>query len=192
MSEEGEENRIQADFESTLPLFGDIDGKSGAAFLTDLFKLLPKKPASIAVLIRSNGGCIDWGTAIVEGIRIARERYQTKIGVIGLSQVASMAATIWLSVPVQDRMLTKKSRLLFHRARTNFSGDLRQRSSNMGEELREMMGFVAMHQKFDTELEEQLVFETKKKRSEIKRRVSDGWFISATEAKALGLVGTII
>lgn len=180
------------DFKNIVPIFGRIEEGSAKPVLQRICELAMAEPPSIDLLICSPGGCVNWGTAIIETVRTIAEYKQIPVFAIGLSNVVSMAATIWLSVPKDRRILTKKTFLYFHPTRTTAKLSFDQRTTATIDELEEVMGIIKQTKRFDAELIDQLAAETKLPMEQVTDRVSKGWMVTASEAMELHLASKVI
>lgn len=182
------------DFNNVIPIFGTIDESSAKSVLGKLHEYASKPDvSSIDLMICSSGGSVDWGVAIVETIRMITEYKQIIVRVIGLSHVASMAASIWLSVPMAQRILTKKTRVYFHPTKTSakLAFDYHRTTATV-EEIEEALGIIKRTTRYDDELIAQLLKETKLPIKRVRNNVSKGWMLTADEAREMNLVGEII
>lgn len=182
----------EIDLKNVIPIYGAINDKTAIRTLEQLQKLASSDKTMVTLMILSRGGSVFWGTAIAEAVRLLPEVAGIKINTLGMSSVASMAATIWLAVPKEHRVLTLNSQLFFHQVRSTYEIKLDGRTSATIAELEEIINVERNTQKYDDQLVERLAQETKQSVRSVKRRYEKGWTVSAQEALDLGLAGKII
>lgn len=156
-----------------LNLIGDIDEEAFGNF-AEAFQEADRTPGPIALLVSSDGGSVDVGTAMYELIRTS----QNQVVTIGVGCVASMAVLVLLAG--DHRVLTEGSSLLLHDGTIRMNASLVKARDVMAENLRQHDWYI-----------QQVALRTKQDPKFWTRICSKESFFTAEEALKLNLVDEI-
>ena len=101
-----------------LMISGEINKDSADQFAKQILVLDSQSNDEIVVYINSPGGDVDAGFAIYDMIRFV----SSPVKVVGMGLVASAAALIYLSVPVERRFALPNSTYLIHQPLSQMKG----------------------------------------------------------------------
>ncbi len=161
----------------TLLISGEINKDTADQFARQILVLDSEGQAPISVYINSPGGDVDAGFAIYDMIRFV----SSPVNIIGMGLVASAAALIYLSVPVERRFALPNSTYLIHQPLSEMKGVAIDISIYADK-------IATLRKKLDTLIAE-ATGNTVEKVSEDTER--DYW-LTADEAKSYGIVGKIV
>lgn len=156
---------------------GEITEALVGEVTSQLLALSADSKEAITVFIHSQGGHVDSGHAIYDAIR----SIDARVRIIGNGWVASAAALIYVAVPLEDRYSLPNTRFLLHQP----SGGVRGSGSDIAIEAEEIV-------KMRRRLNEILAEATGQPLEKIEQDTQRNFWLTATEAKDYGLVGSII
>ncbi|MEP6591330.1 MAG: ATP-dependent Clp protease proteolytic subunit [Gemmatimonadota bacterium] len=133
--------------------------------------------APITIYINSQGGHVEAGDTIHDMIRFVTP----KVRMVGTGWVASAGALIYVSVPREDRFCLPNTRFLLHQPAGGMGGT----ASDIAIEAREIV-------KMRERLNEIFARETGQSVTRIEDDTHRNFWLGAEDAKAYGLVGSII
>lgn len=174
-----------------IRLHGRVDDAMLGAFVEAL-AAAEAQPDPIVMELTTYGGDADVGVRMATDIRLFRERTGRNPLFLGKAQVFSTGVAIMSGFPVEDRWLTRGTRLLIHDrslARTvDFNSPLRVARLQVEGLLSEIdMGMAVEREVFETLLAGSDVgFE------ELCERSAVNWYLSAEEALARRLVAGVV
>jgi ATP-dependent Clp protease protease subunit len=112
-----------------LSIVGELD-EAGLKEFMEAFQKADASAGQVTVRIHSNGGSVEYGTAIYELLRTSRNPVVT----VGLGEVASMAVLVLMAG--DRRVLTEGSTLLLHDGSVEMHSSLLKAQQIMEENLR--------------------------------------------------------
>ena len=161
----------------SVMISGEINKDLSNDFAQRMLVLDSESSDPITVYINSPGGDVDSGFAIYDMIRFVN----SPVKVVGIGLVASAAALIYLSVPVERRFAFPNSTYLIHQPLSELQGvavDVDIYAKKIGE----------LRAKLDKVIAEATGQSLDKVRSDTER---DCW-LSSEEAVSYGIVGRIV
>lgn len=162
----------------TIIISGEITQKLAARVMAELLALSTASVTEpITIYINSQGGHVEAGDTIHDMIRFVTP----KVRIVGTGWVASAGALIFVSVPRADRYCLPNTRFLLHQPAGGAGGT----ASDIAIEAREIV-------KMRERLNEIFARETGQPVSRIEDDTHRNFWLGAEEAKAYGLVGSII
>lgn len=189
LSEELEGNVAKIPLNRIIPVYGTINMDLAVNVQRLIREYAAQSSDPIGLLVSSSGGQVMWGLAIAEMVRLVPSINGLPIWTIGMSFVGSAAADIWLSAPKDRRILTARTQLYFHR---QFAGESEVKLGGPLEaviaQLEELLTQYRQGQQSNSDLVRRLVNETNVIESDILSKLEKGWYLSALEAKSVGLV----
>jgi ATP-dependent Clp protease, protease subunit len=161
----------------TLIISGEVNQKLAASVMAQLLALSSESSEPITIFINSQGGHVESGDTIHDIIRFVKPR----VRIVGTGWVASAGALIYVSVPLQDRFCLPHTRFLLHQPAGGAGGT----ASDIDIEAREI---IKMRERLNLLFAEQTGQTLKRIEDDTRRN----FWLSASEAKDYGLVGSII
>jgi ATP-dependent Clp protease protease subunit len=161
----------------TLVIAGEVNQKLAASVTAQLLALAAESKEPITIFINSQGGHVESGDTIHDMIRFVKPR----VRIVGTGWVASAGALIYVSVPREDRFCLPHTRFLLHQPAGGVGGT----AADIDIEAREIL---KMRERLNRVFSEQ----TGQPLSKIEDDTRRNFWLSATEAKEYGLVGSII
>ena len=162
----------------TIIISGEITQELSEKVMAQLLALSAESATlPITIYINSQGGHVEAGDTIHDMIRYVLP----KVRIVGTGWVASAGALIYVSVPLADRFCLPNTRFLLHQPAGGMGGT----ASDIAIEAREI---VKMRERLN------VIFarETGQSVERIEDDTHRNFWLGAEEAKAYGLVGTII
>lgn len=157
---------------------GEIDQDVSEKVMAQLLTLSAESAtAPITIYINSQGGHVEAGDTIHDMIRFVTP----KVRIVGTGWVASAGALIYVSVPREDRYCLPNTRFLLHQPAGGMGGT----ASDIAIEAREIV-------KMRERLNQIFARETGQSVERIEDDTHRNFWLGAEEAKAYGLVGSII
>ncbi|CAN5823579.1 ATP-dependent Clp protease proteolytic subunit [soil metagenome] len=161
----------------TLIISGEVNQKLAASVMAQLLALSSESSEPITIFINSQGGHVESGDTIHDMIRFVKPR----VRIVGTGWVASAGALIYVSVPIEDRYCLPHTRFLLHQPAGGAGGT----ASDIDIEAREI---IKMRGRLNQLFAEQTGQTLKRIEDDTRRN----FWLSASEAKDYGLVGSII
>ncbi len=161
----------------TLIISGEVNQKLAASVMAQLLALSSESSEPITIFINSQGGHVESGDTIHDMIRFVKPR----VRIVGTGWVASAGALIYVSVPLGDRYCLPHTRFLLHQPAGGAGGT----ASDIDIEAREI---IKMRERLNQLFAEQTGQTLKRIEDDTRRN----FWLSASEAKDYGLVGSII
>jgi len=158
-------------------IFGEINMDLAKAVTGQLLALAHESIEPIKVIINSPGGHVESGDTIHDMLQFI----DCKVNVIGTGWVASAGALIYLGVPKAQRYALPNTRFLLHQP----SGGMYGQASDVEIQAREI---IKMKERLNKIIADETGVTIEKVASDTNR---DYW-LSASEAKDYGIVGSII
>ena len=162
----------------TIIISGEITQELSEKVMAQLLALSAESATlPITIYINSQGGHVEAGDTIHDMIRYVLP----KVRIVGTGWVASAGALIYVSVPLADRFCLPNTRFLLHQPAGGMGGT----ASDIAIEAREI---VKMRERLN------VIFarETGQSVERIEDDTHRNFWLGAEEAKAYGLVGSII
>jgi ATP-dependent Clp protease, protease subunit len=161
----------------TLIISGEVNQKLASSVTAQLLALAADSKETIDIFINSQGGHVESGDTIHDMIRFVKPR----VRIIGTGWVASAGALIYVSVPIEDRFCLPATRFLLHQPAGGVGGT----AADIDIEAREI---IKMRERLNRIFAER----TGQPLSRIEDDTRRNFWLSASEAKDYGLVGSII
>jgi ATP-dependent Clp protease protease subunit len=161
----------------TLIISGEVNQKLAASVMAQLLALSSESSEPVTIFINSQGGHVESGDTIHDMIRFVKPR----VRIVGTGWVASAGALIYVSVPIEDRYCLPHTRFLLHQPAGGAGGT----ASDIDIEAREI---IKMRERLNQLFAEQTGQTLKRIEDDTRRN----FWLSASEAKDYGLVGSII
>ena len=158
-------------------LFGEITQALARDVVQKLIAMADESDDEILILINSQGGHVEAGDTIFDVIRFVSPR----VKLLGTGWVASAGAHIYLSVPREDRFSLPNTRYMLHQP----AGGVRGQASDIGIEAEEIV-------KMRGRLNQVIADQTGQPIEKVEKDTDRNFWMSAEEAKAYGLVGSIV
>ena len=161
----------------TVMISGEINRDRADEFAREMLVLDSESSDPIYVYINSPGGDVDSGFAIYDMIRFVN----SPVTVIAMGLVASAAALIYLSVPVERRVAFPDSTFLIHQPLSQLKGvaiDVAIYAEKI-EQLRH-------------KLDQVIADAVGKSREEVESNTERDYWMTAEEAKAYGILSRIV
>jgi ATP-dependent Clp protease, protease subunit len=161
----------------TLIISGEVNQKLASSVTAQLLALASESDEPVTIFINSQGGHVESGDTIHDMIRFVKPR----VRIVGTGWVASAGALIFVSVPIEDRFCLPHTRFLLHQPAGGVGGT----AADIDIEAREI---IKMRERLNRVFSEQ----TGQPLSRIEDDTRRNFWLSASEAKEYGLVGSII
>jgi ATP-dependent Clp protease, protease subunit len=161
----------------TILLTGGIDDKQAHRVCQALLAFSSDNDDPITMILSSPGGHVESGDMIHDMIGWVKP----KVKILGTGWVASAGALIYCSVPREDRYCTPNTRFLLHEPRGGVGGP----ASDVEIQVRELVTMRAR-------LNRIFAAATGQKFEKIVEDTDRDYWMQADEAKAYGLVGSIV
>jgi ATP-dependent protease ClpP protease subunit len=146
----------------------------------------------LVVAITTLGGDPEVARAMGDDIRLLREFHGRDILFLGKVAVYSAGATFMSAFPVEQRFLTRRTRLMVHERIINstvtLSGPLRMQVASLRAKLHEIEHSILIEEEGFRDL----VAGSNVDFAEVRERAPSNWYIEAEEARQLGLVLDVI
>lgn len=163
----------------TVLLSEAVSSKTAERVISDLLIYDQISNEKITIYINSPGGEVNSGFAIFDAIRLI----ESKVQIINVGLCASIATIINLAVPKNRRFATKNSRFLIHQP--HIPGQIQGQASDLEITAKEILKTREQTNKVIAE-------ECGQKIEKVKEDTIRDFWMSATEAKAYGLISKII
>ncbi len=161
----------------SILLSGEINKESADQVIKQLLVLDGEGEEPIKLFINSPGGDVDAGLAIYDMVRFIK----APVTMIGMGLVASAAVLVLLAVPAERRVGLPNSTYLIHQPMSGMRG---------------VATAIEIHaqrlEKLREKLDQLIASETGKSVSEVTDNTERDYWMSADEAKAYGLIDSII
>jgi ATP-dependent Clp protease protease subunit len=190
MSKEKEEDAAEASagavhpkvserlFESrTILLHGEISSRVAREVTAQLLALSAASDDDITVFVHSEGGHVEAGDSIHDMMNFVKPR----VKMIGTGWVASAGVHIYLAVPKKDRYCLPNTRFLIHQPMGGAGGA----ATDIQIEAEEIL-------KARERLNQTIAQQTGQSLEKVSKDTDRNHWMSPEEAKAYGIVGTII
>jgi ATP-dependent Clp protease, protease subunit len=161
----------------TILLFGGIDQKLAERVATQLLYLDHISAEPIRLIINSPGGHVESGDTIHDLLTFIR----APVAVIGTGWVASAGTHIFLGVPKERRFCLPNTRFLIHQP----SGGAGGKASDIAIQAQEIV-------KMRERLARIIAAETGQSYERVIVDIDRDYWMSTTEAKAYGILGTVV
>lgn len=162
----------------TIIISGEITQELSEKVIAQLLAMSAESATlPITIYINSQGGHVEAGDTIHDMIRYVLP----KVRIVGTGWVASAGALIYVSVPREDRFCLPNTRFLLHQPAGGMGGT----ASDIAIEAREIV-------KMRERLNEIFARETGQTVERIVDDTHRNFWLGAEEAKAYGLVGSVI
>jgi ATP-dependent Clp protease, protease subunit len=161
----------------TLIISGEINQRLASDVTAQLLALAAESDEPITLFINSQGGHVESGDTIHDMIRFVKPR----VRIVGTGWVASAGALIYISAPREDRYCLPNTRFLLHQPAGGVGGT----ASDIEIEANEIL-------RMRERLNEMFAEGTGQPIERIQEDTRRNFWLTATEAKEYGLVGTIV
>jgi ATP-dependent Clp protease protease subunit len=162
----------------TIVLSGPINQKVAARMISQLLAIsLEDSKEPITLILNSPGGHVEAGDTIHDLIRFV----PAQVRIVGTGWVASAAALIFVSVPLERRFCLPNTRFLLHQPAGGGGGS----ASDIEIEAREIL-------KMRDRLNKIFARETGQTLERIENDTHRNFWLTAEDAKTYGIVGSII
>lgn len=184
------EKRMKMLARPQIRLHGTVDDVMYDSFREQL-EASNGKP-TIALAITTLGGDPEVARAMGDDIRLMCEHHDREVLFLGKVAVYSAGATLMSAFPIENRYLTKSTRLLIHERSIckdiKFDGPLKSLLTKLKQLeheiehaiLIENEGFRAIVEGSNIDFED------------VVKRATDNWYISCEEAKEMGLIADVV
>lgn len=174
-----------------LRLYGAVS----ATMLTEFFRQQVEAPQDgpLVLELSSNGGDADLGRRIAQELRLWQEKEGREVWFLGKTYVFSAGVTIMSAIPRQRRFLTEDCEVLIHERKMKKDIHLDGALRGCRTAIQDVLAEIESGQRLERDGFAQLVKGTELTVEEIEKRVMNkDWYLSATQALEIGLVGGII
>jgi ATP-dependent Clp protease protease subunit len=161
----------------TVFIFGEINQKMAREVSMQLQILAHDSDKEIKIFINSQGGHVEAGDTIFDMIRFVKP----KVKIIGTGWVASAGALIFAAPPKEMRFSLPQTRFMLHQP----SGGVGGQASDISIEAQEILKMRERLNKIFSEATGQSI-------ERIDKDTDRNYWMSAEQAKAYGLVGSIV
>jgi ATP-dependent Clp protease, protease subunit len=161
----------------TITIFGEIDMKMAQEVTQKLLVLDGDSQEPIKIFINSPGGHVESGDTIFDIIRFVK----SPVKVVGTGWVASAGALIYAAADKENRFSLPNTRFLLHQP----MGGIRGQAADIAIEAEEIL-------KMRRRLNEIFAEQTGQPLEKVENDTDRNYWMTAAEAKAYGLVGSIV
>ena len=161
----------------TILIHGEINPMVARMATAQLLSMASQSDADIHLYIHSEGGHVESGDTIHDMIRFVKPR----VKMIGTGWVASAGTLIFLAAPREDRFCLPNTRFLIHQPYGGITGQ----ATDIGIEAEEI---VKMRERLNRIIAEG----TGQSLEKVEKDSERNFWMSPTEARDYGIVGTII
>jgi len=161
----------------TLIISGEINQRLASDVTAQLLALSANSDDPITLFINSQGGHVESGDTIHDMIRFVKPR----VRIVGTGWVASAGALIYISVPREDRFCLPNTRFLLHQPAGGVGGT----ASDIEIEANEIL-------RMRERLNEMFAEGTGQPIEKIQEDTRRNFWLTASEAREYGLVGSIV
>jgi ATP-dependent Clp protease protease subunit len=161
----------------TVLIMGEINSAVAERVTAQLLGLSGQSSDPIRVFIHSNGGHVESGDTIHDMIKFVEPR----IVMVGTGWVASAGTHIYLAVPREDRYALPNTRFMIHQPLGGVGG----RAADLQIEAEEIL-------KARERLNRTIAEATGQPLAKVRKDTDRNFWMSPTEAKEYGIVGTIV
>jgi ATP-dependent protease ClpP protease subunit len=176
-----------------IELIGDIDKTMVERFLDQLASAKAKENGGgIVLAITSSGGDPDLTRRIQLEIERARSDLTGPFLFLGKSVVYSAAVSIMAAFPCRDRYLTRDAKLLVHGRTLGLTLDLAGPLRVSRPRIEAVLGEIDLGMKLEEATFRSLIGDSGLDLGEVIEKAMRNWYLSAEEAKALGLVADVV
>lgn len=161
----------------TVIITGEINQRVASSVTGQLLALAADSSDPITMFINSPGGHVESGDMIHDLVRFITP----KVRMVGTGWVASAAALIFVSVPVEDRLCLPNTRFLLHQPAGGTGGS----ASDIEIEAREIL-------RMRDRLNRVFARQTGQALERIEEDTHRNFWLTADEAIAYGIVGRVI
>lgn len=175
----------------TVRLSGAVDEIMADAFLRQLAPIL-ETPGSIVVELFSSGGDADVGRRLAQEVRMLRQVHGRDMWFLGKTLVASAAVSVMAAFPRDRRWLTSDTTMLVHGRRMRRDLHLEGPLGSCRRVLEEMIADIDNGLRVEEQGFSELVEGSGVTLEDVRRNAYSGWYLSAGQALAIGLVAGVI
>jgi ATP-dependent Clp protease, protease subunit len=161
----------------TLIISGEINQRLASDVTAQLLALSAESDEPITLFINSQGGHVESGDTIHDMIRFVKPR----VRIVGTGWVASAGALIYISAPREHRYCLPNTRFLLHQPAGGVGGT----ASDIEIEANEIL-------RMRERLNEMFAEGTGQPIEKIQEDTRRNFWLTATEAREYGLVGSIV
>ena len=177
--------------EPNIRIYGPI-GDGTVWSVLDRLDEIRKTDDAIVLELTTQGGDADAALRIALEIRLFRQKFRRKACFVGKTSVMSAGITIMSAFPSECRYLTDDTVLLIHERRMTKTLQLDGPMGSSRQILREQLALVESAERVERETFGFLAEGSNLSEEEIYDRARNNFYLTAEEAKKVGLVGTII
>jgi len=161
----------------TILIMGEIDGMLAERVTGQLLTLSALSKDPIRLFIHSNGGHVESGDTIHDMIKFVEPR----VIMVGTGWVASAGTHIYLAAPREDRYALPNTRFMIHQPLGGVGG----RAADLQIEAEEIL-------KARERLNRTISDATGQPLAKVRKDTDRNFWMSPTEAREYGIVGTIV
>lgn len=161
----------------TVMIFGGVDQKLAERVSAQLLYLDHVSHDPIRIMVNSPGGHVESGDTIHDLVNYV----SSPVAIIGTGWVASIATHIFLSVPKERRFCLPNTRFLIHQP----SGGAGGRASDIAIQAQEIV-------KMRERIARKIADATGQSVDRVMKDIDRDYWMSTEEAKAYGILGTVI
>jgi ATP-dependent Clp protease protease subunit len=161
----------------TVLIMGEINSAVAERVTAQLLGLSGQSSDPIRVFIHSNGGHVESGDTIHDMLKFVEPR----IVMVGTGWVASAGTHIYLAVPREDRYALPNTRFMIHQPLGGVGG----RAADLQIEAEEIL-------KARERLNRTIAEATGQPLAKVRKDTDRNFWMSPTEAREYGIVGTIV
>jgi ATP-dependent protease ClpP protease subunit len=175
-------------------LHGKVDDAMLDRFLDQFASALDAQSTGpILIEVTTTGGDADTGRRIATDLITARKRFGADLYFLGKAVVYSAGVTIMSAFPPEHRFLTEDCMLLVHERRLDKTIEFKGAMRAMEALVRDTLAEIESARSMERRAFEVLVDGSQLSIDDLMERIErSDWYLSATEAKSLGLInGTL-
>jgi ATP-dependent protease ClpP protease subunit len=176
--------------EPHIRLYGTVD----EATLSEFFRQQSEAPTEIPLVfeLSTSGGDADTGRRIADELGLWREQGR-EIFFLGKTYVFSAGITIMSAIPPDHRYLTAGTELLIHERKMDQALQLRGSLRACRSTIHNMLAEIESGQRLERDGFSKLVEGTPLTVDDILKKVMDrDWYLTAHEARELGLIAGVV
>lgn len=181
--------------QKVITILGEINEKSTASYGQQYEELLGKQKLAlgddITLIVSSWGGRVSEGNGLIDLIQALNTLYS--VTMVGLGKVGSCAVSIFLSIPVEQRVLMPRALVYCHQISATYDVKLVKATTEqhlyMANETVEDAKNIKRNQKRAVQM---LVDQTKITRQEAKAMMETSRYLSAPKAVKLGFAARVL
>lgn len=173
-----------------IRLHGTVNDAMYHSFQTQLLAAPADGP--LVLTLTTLGGDPEMARAMGDDIRLLRDYTGRETLFLGKVAVYSAGATLMSAFPVDKRLVTRNTRIMIHERQIHSSVDLAGPLKMQRASLKAKLNEIEHSVKIEEEGFRDLVAGSRVSFEELSAKASENWYVSAEEARDLGLILDII